>query len=71
MQTTKFKIGERIANGSIVIAQRGEIVLCVLPHNPMHPYATWRVGPDGDTAHGDYCRTIQEGVDSMNDRAGG
>lgn len=64
-------IGTRLKNNAIVIAQRHDIVLCILPHNRVHPYATWRVGPDGDTGGGDYCRTIEEGVASLAERAPG
>lgn len=63
--------GTKMANGSIVIAQRKDIVLCVLPHNEMHPYATWRLEADGQgTAGGDYCRTLEDGMLSLKQRAG-
>ena len=63
------KPGTALANGSVVIEQRRDIVLCVLPHNSFTPYATWRIGVMGDTAHGDYFRTLSEAVEGFNKRA--
>jgi len=67
IETTKP--GTKLANGSIVIEQRRDIVLCVLPHNEFTPYATWRIGADGDTAHGDYFRTLTAAMDGFKARA--
>lgn len=61
--------GTMLANGSVVIEQRRDVVLCALPHNSFTPYATWRIGVMGDTAHGDYFRTLPEAVEGFNKRA--
>lgn len=63
------KPGTVLDNGSIVIEQRGEIVLCLLPHNEFTPYATWRIGLYGDTAHGDYFRNLTDAFAGFQKRA--
>lgn len=57
-------------NGSVLIEQRGEVVLCMLPGNTITPYATWVIDPDGSTFNGDYCYNIEQAVKSLQNRSG-
>jgi hypothetical protein len=47
-----------------------EIIIAHREGHPAHPYVTWRMRPNGDCAHGDYCQTLHEAELSLNRRAG-
>jgi hypothetical protein len=58
----QFAPGTILANGSFILKQKGDIVLCFIPHNDVTPFATWAIGGDGDTFHGDYFRDIDSAM---------
>ena len=41
----------------------GWVVLCSLPHNPIHPYVVWWMRDNDLTTHnGSYCKTLDEAL---------
>ncbi len=66
---TYFAQGTKLANGSIVLKHKHDIVLCLLPDNDVTPFATWAINDGGDTFHGDYFRDIDSAMSSFVRRA--
>ena len=73
-----LKVGQNLINGGVVLENKfrghtdGEIegthgiVLCLLPHNDLHPFAVWRFVREEsglvNCMHGDYCETLTEAI---------
>lgn len=67
---TTYAPGDRLPNGAIVIAQRGDAVLALRRGYTYEPFVTWAIGPDGHTFSGHYFNDLTEAVADFNTRAG-
>jgi hypothetical protein len=46
-------------------------ILCILPDNDVHRYATWLYDPNTKNRwDGDYCFTLEQGINSLHRRVG-
>lgn len=63
-----FKTGDVTAIGAVVLATRGDYVLCALPGRA-DPFVTWWVSAQGETLSGVYVRELGDGMRSLMERS--
>lgn len=64
-----FKTGDVIRGEAVVLAVKGEYVLCALPGR-FQPFVTWWVSPEGETLSGGYFDELGDAIRSLTVRSG-
>jgi hypothetical protein len=65
----QYRAGDEILDGrAVVLAVKGEYVLCVLP-GMVEPFATWWVSARGEVLSGVYSRDLGDAIRSLTERS--
>lgn len=64
-----FKTGDVIRGEAVVLAVKGNYVLCAMPGREQ-PFVTWWISPEGETLSGAYFDELGDGIRSLALRSG-